>query len=89
MTKAYADYHQTVMTETTALISKLQGLLRGDQSVTAEEINWQADQCFDRLDSAAAKYWADFAAEQHKQTKQSPEYQRGGKPCQIEPKKFG
>lgn len=64
MTKAYEDYCQTIAAETTDLTSKLQKLLRGDQSVTAEEINRQADQCFDRLDSAAAKYWADFAAEQ-------------------------
>ncbi len=66
MTKAYEDYYKTVTAETTDLTSKLQGLLRGDQSVTAEKINQQADQCFDRLNSAAAKYWADFAAEQRK-----------------------
>lgn len=59
------------------------------KTVAAEEINQQADQCFDRLDSASTKYWTDFATEQRKQTKQSPEYQRGGKPCQIEQKKFG
>lgn len=65
MTKAYEDYHKTVMAELTDLTGKLQGLLRG-QSVTAKDINQQADQCFNRLDGAAAKYWADIAAEQHK-----------------------
>lgn len=64
MTKAYEDYHQTVMAETTALINKLQGLIRGNQSVTAEEISRQTDQCCGRLDNAATKYWADLSAEQ-------------------------
>lgn len=67
MTKAYADYHQTVMTETTALISKLQGLLCGDHSITAEEVNRQANQCFDKLDSAAAKYWENFSEEKERE----------------------
>lgn len=66
MTKAYEDYHKTVMAELTELTGRLQGLLRGDRPATAEEINQQADQCFNRLDSAAAKYWADFTAEQRK-----------------------
>lgn len=67
MTRAYADYHKTVMTETTALISKLQRFLRGDQSITAEEVNRQADQCFNKLDSAAEKYWENFSAERDKE----------------------
>lgn len=57
MTKAYEDYHNTFMAETTALIELFGGLLQGSRS--ADEINQQADQHLANLKDAASQYWKD------------------------------
>lgn len=61
MTKAYEDYHNTFMAETTALIELFGGLLQG--SKTADEINQQADQHFANLKDAATQYWEERDSE--------------------------
>lgn len=58
MTEAYKNYHNTFMKETAALAELLGGILNGSRS--ADEINRQADQHFDNLDNAAAKYYVDM-----------------------------
>lgn len=55
MTKAYEDYHNIFMAETTALIELFGGLLQGSRS--ADEINQQADQHLANLKDAASQYW--------------------------------
>lgn len=58
MTEAYKNYHKAFMAETSALIELLGGILTS--SKTADDINRQADQHFENLDNAVAKYYEDF-----------------------------
>lgn len=57
MSKAYSDYHETFMAETTAILNQIRGVLAG--TITADEFNQQSDQHFANMDVAYQRYLQD------------------------------